>query len=104
MDVISLNIKSSKLPSLVVTSKVRWHSLHSFGKMRLRNEEVRMYAYLHRVEPGFDASYAFHGGDSSPTQGAQGHQTCRDREVSLHEKHKENRVKWWYCPVENQEL
>lgn len=72
--------------------------------MKLRNEGIRMDAYLHGVESGFDASYAFHGGDSSPMQGAQGHQTCRDREVSLYEKHKENRVKWRYCPVENQEL
>lgn len=37
---------------------------------------------LHGVEPGLDASHTFHGGDSSPMQGAQGHQACHDGEVS----------------------
>lgn len=47
-----------------------------------------MCTYLHGVQPGFDASYTFHSGDSSPVQGAQGHQACHDREVSLYEKHR----------------
>lgn len=59
---------------------------------RSRSESVNMCSYLHRVNPGFDASHTFHSGDSSSIERADGHQACGDGEMSLNEKYKENQA------------
>ena len=47
-------------------------------------------AYLHGVNPGFDASYTFHSGDGSPIQRADGHQAGCNRIMAVMGFCKEN--------------
>lgn len=51
---------------------------------------IRIHSYLHGVNPGFDASYTFYRGDSSPIQRTDGHQACGDWIMTVIELCKEN--------------
>lgn len=56
---------------------------------------VTLHSHLHRVNPGFDASYSFHCGNRSPVQRADGYQARCYWIMAVIEWCKENPLESW---------